>query len=406
MLSVVMGLAALGAAGVPVWGAVSSDQAIRAIADRLVAAQVIEGTQTGYWPGESQYTGSIVGGLAAAYRQQCVPAWRDAAVRGGAFITYATGGYFLRGEDAFAMVMLSEISADPQDNPYRRSLEAFYKKVRTRPGGTLRFVTDFKMRYEPSTAVLHMAYHTVAADYVNAKDRRLFRGVLLMYLALVNDEAASWPVMALGLATWALSETGPLDETPVVWWDGDWPVWGRRRLNDLSTLLRSHQLAEPGGYFYWRFDHTNGMWGWPGPAAGFTEDAVYALLGLAALQGRDMDADLEQAVARAREAIVQTVEITGDTPGAVRGHVIEDSPELHVYAGEVLMALCAASDGDEPNLEWAIGPEGLGVLAERWLSAGETLGSCRCGDWDGDGRVDMGDFLWLSQRWRSAGGGP
>ena len=261
MLSVVMGLAVLGVVGAAAWGAVSSEQAIRDIADRLAAAQVIEGAQTGYWPGESQYTGSIVAGLAAAYRRQCVPAWRDAAVRGGAFITYATGGYFLRGEDAFAMVMLSEISADPKDNPYRRSLEAFYRKVRTRPGGTMRFITDFKMRYEPSTAVLHMAYHTVAAHYVNAAEKQLFRGVLLMYLALVNDEAASWPVMALGLATWALAETGPLDKTPVVWWDGDWPVWGRRRLNELSTLLCSHQLDDPGGSFYWRFDHTDGMWG-------------------------------------------------------------------------------------------------------------------------------------------------
>jgi len=380
------------------------NQAIRVIADRLAAEQVTEGIRAGYWPRESRYTGSIVTGLAAAYRRMCVPAWREAAIRGGAFIEYATGGYYLRGEDAYAMVMLSEISGDPNDNPYRRRLTAFYESLRSRPGGSMGFITGLKDAYEPSTAVFHMAYHAVASDYVGAADRRLFRGGVVMYLALVGDETAFWPVMSVGLATWALAQTGELDATPVAWWDAEWPVWGGCRLQDLPGLLYGHE-REVSGVFYWRFDHTDGLAaGWEGPAAGFTEDTVFALLGLTALAraGVVSEADVRARIDRAAAAVLQAV----DADGAVRGHTVESSPRLCAYAGEVLTALCAATGEGGGRVEEMPPAAGVALeaLTERWLMAVGAAESCGCADYDGNGRVDMLDFLRLSEQWAGSAG--
>ena len=62
--------------------ALSIEQAREAIADRLVAEQASDGS----WPGEIDYTGSIVAGLISAYEVVGKEEYKTAAELGGNFI--------------------------------------------------------------------------------------------------------------------------------------------------------------------------------------------------------------------------------------------------------------------------------------------------------------------------------
>ena len=167
----------------------------------------------------------------------------------------------------------------------------------------------------------------------------------------------------------------------------------------MPGLLLDQQDTDRGG-FYWRFDHTDGMTRWEGPDAGFTEDTAFALLGLAALRESALDVGIELAIVRARRSLLESI----DGAGGVRGHLIEASPRMHVYAGEALTALCAVAERSDLDLSGRVAVGDLQVLAEQWLTEGLGLAPCQCADLDGDGRVSMADFLKMSQAWKSAQG--
>ena len=78
--------------------------------------------------------------------------------------------------------------------------------------GTGGYISQFSS-IEPSTAVFYIAHHVAAAYYVSAIDRLTWRPALINYLAKVDDTSSAFPVLALGMATWALASTGPLDNT-------------------------------------------------------------------------------------------------------------------------------------------------------------------------------------------------
>ena len=129
--------------------------------------------------------------------------------------------------------------------------------------------------------------------------------------------------------------------------------------SDLPALLLSHQVPAGqayGGSFYWRFDHSEVVPG--GIGYGFTEDVIYATLGLVAAASAADDGDANEAfvpaITAAQEALLQGV----DEEGQVCEHLALVGQTCHAYAGEMLQALWSAkqyldsladADPDEPG---------------------------------------------------------
>lgn len=145
--------------------------------------------------------------------------------------------------------------------------------------------------------------------------------------------AAAFPTMAVGVATWALAQTGPLDETPI----GSGPdgSWEGVTMADLPALVISHQVP-PGqdgaGCFYRRLDHAEDD---AGLLCGYTEDTVYAVLGLQACAAAGSPTDVSASV---REAEVLLL-VAPDADGVVCQLLDQTGSKHPVYAGELLQAL-------------------------------------------------------------------
>lgn len=372
------------------------DSAIRAIGDRLAADQLDAGPNAGSWDGEPYFTGSIVMGLAQAYKRTCDPAYKGAAEAGGAFINATNGNYYGYGDEALAMAMLSSISSDSQNNTYRTDLTDFYSNIKAGDGGTLSFISYYHTGTEPSTAVFYLALHTLAAYYVDAEDKALFRMALIDYLALVDDDTTEWPVMALGVATWALARTGPMDATPVDAYGTGEQIWWLVTLADLPAMLLSHQVTQGVyiGSFYWRFDHTGGL-GDPVLTRGFTEDAVFGALGLAAAARAVPSLDVDDAIADARTALLIGV----NPDGTVYGHLQEDSPDMKVYAGDMLLALDGLIMPSDSNMDDIVNVVDLKKMAAYWLSSCADDCACQSMDTNGDGVISLPDFAALAADW-------
>jgi len=383
--------------------------ALRRACDQLVATQLEVGVNAGAWPEETAFTGTMAAGLAWAYQRTCEPMYLQAAERAAGFISRVSGIYYGYGDDAWAMLLLSEASADRWDNPYRANLAAFYEGVREMEGGTAGFIASYGTGTEPSTAVLYLAMHCVASDYVGATDAEMFRAAVRDFLAGVDDATASWPVLALGAATWALAETGPLDGGLVDPSGTGRPMWNLVRLEDLPGMLLGHQVVEGlegadgadaaiAGAFYWRFDHTDGGDG-EGVVAGFTEDTVFGAMGLAAAARRWGDPVLGAASDRSLRVLVGVV----DAEGRVGGHLWEPSPVRAVYAGELAAALAMLAAGADTNLDDVIDLADVRVLASGWLEPCDD--GCRCGEADvnDDGRVDLEDLAAMASGWLGEG---
>jgi hypothetical protein len=200
---------------------------------------------------------------------------------------------------------------------------------------------------EPSTTVFYLAYHVVAANYVKALYKGIWRNALINYLSKVDDDSADFPVMALGVATWALSTTGPLDDTLIdpssyvescrIFPSGKGTAyWSGKKLADLPAILLSHQVPSGElytGSFYWRFDHGDGGLGIP--VSGYTEDAIFATLGLISAYKANPALDLETAIHRAGQALLNGV----SNEGKVFEHLWLESQDYCTYGGEMLQAL-------------------------------------------------------------------
>lgn len=325
----------------PAMAASNLSEAVTAAADRLVATQQAGGS----WAGSEAYTGPAVAGLINAYDQTGTASYLAAATLAGTYIISSAEEIGFYGDEAWGLTRLSEKAADPSNNVWRTAVARFYDRVATAPGGTNGYIAELKAGYpgEDSQPLFYLAHHALAASYVGAADKALWRQAVIDTLALVEDTDV-YPVMSLGVAIWALSQTGSgLDATtiPVT---GD-PVPGTyegKKLSELPPILASHQVPTGGTYpssFYCWFDHTQS------PAAGYTEDTIYGTLGLIAATAAGYP--YEARVEAARRALVNGNRYANPAPpdygvqttGLVGEHIWTSSFYSSAFVGEVLIVL-------------------------------------------------------------------
>jgi hypothetical protein len=300
--------------------ALQIDQAREAIADRLVAEQAADGS----WPDEAEFTGSIVAGMLSAYEVAAKAEYKAAAELGAIFIFNSAEGNFY-GDEAYALARLAEISGDPN---YADAVRYFYDGL-----DTYAYIRDFEAT-DRSNAVFYVAHNTVAAHMVGATDAAIWRQALIQYLSLVDDDVAYYPVMSLGVATWALAKTGPMDDTridPFGFIGEDY--WQDVKLSDLPEMLASHQVVsgQYAGSFYYRFDHTSTGEGYE--PSGYTEDTILGLLGLMA--AATPERDFYDQIMAAKEVLCQPVA----SDGIVYEHIWSGGASYYTYGGEVLETL-------------------------------------------------------------------
>jgi hypothetical protein len=297
--------------------AVSWDEAVVRVANHLVVMQHSDGT----WYREKDFTGSIVAGLVRAYEATANDAYLRAAKKGATYILSSAGGNFF-GDEAYALVRLSEVTGDVA---YEDAVRDFYNGLET-----TEYMSGFDAT-DRSNAVFYIAHHVVAAYLVGATDAGIWRQGLMQSLALIDDDVAFYPVMSLGVATWALAQTGPIDDSKI---DPDGMgefYWIDVRLSDLPGMLSTHQVSSGDrvGSFYYRLDHSRG----PAPEAdGYTEDTIYGLLGLVA--AADAGWDFDQEIQNARSVL--SIAVTDNN--VLRCHIWSWSPLHYTYGGEMLQA--------------------------------------------------------------------
>jgi len=353
-------------------GGVTSEEAVDLLAQRLDAQQIKEGSDAGIWGTELSLMGPITGGMACAYEWTENKDYWIAAELGGYYILWIADiqGNLL-GDEAYSFVQLSEASDDPTDNVWRSALDAWYFSMR-RPGyeeSTWEYI-DYFEEMDPSTAVFYIAQHAVGAYYVDDIDKKVWREAVIKYLSRVDDES-SFPMMGLGIATWALAQMDALDDSPVSVYFGAKPCWDGVNLRDLPGLLASHQVPEGEPFassFYWRFDHTSGGTG--GVVAGYTEDAIYGTLGLVGAaayaartadpnavpqeQGEVLVDDLDSRIVAAQTALLEGI----DENGLVYEHLSLSGESYDTYSGEMLQVLSSVHEyldaEDEAGLELEI----------------------------------------------------
>ena len=371
----------------------SIDEAVRTVAQRLATEQILDGFGSGGWPGEAAFTGSIVAGMVGAYESTCEETFRSSAELGADYIlSIAQGNFF--GDEALALTRLSQIAPDPGSNRWRTAVTDFHHAVRNSDGGTSGYISAFE-DFERSAAVFYMSHHTVAAYYVEAEDRHIWRQALIDSLSHIDD-SCSYPVMALGAATWALAQTGALDETLIAASGQGVAHWDGKKLADLPELLIAHQVpdGQPGaGSFYWQFGHADDN-------HGFTEDTIFATLGLLASSRIDPDPGLESAIAAARAALLDGI----DADGKVSEQLRQDGLIYYAYAGEMLEILSEMVVAGDLDLDGDVDSDDLTLLMtlliDSW-NASDCSGSCWCNgaDLDRNGQVDAEDFQIMADMW-------
>ncbi len=322
-------------------------EAVRAAAIYLVLGQAVGGPLDGSWAGEEAHTGSIVAGLAKAHEMTGDEDARIAAVRGGDFILRAAEGNYY-GDEVYALMCLSRISADDVPNIWWSTLDAFYRTVSHQArGGTPGYTSQFG-RIDPSLAVFYLAQHVVAAFYVDAEDKEIWQEALVDCLIQVDDGSSEFPVMALGMATWALSQIDRLDGTVLDPYARGVSYWRGHTFGELPQLLLSHRILDGrlAGSFYWRFDHRIAVPG--GPAGGYTEESTSSALGLAGARHVSGDPEIALASEELHDLLLRSVE----DDGRVRQHLTLGGQAFYSEAGRVLQALvdlanAAADEVDE-----------------------------------------------------------
>jgi hypothetical protein len=295
--------------------------------------------------------------MVCAYEWTGDPAYRASAELAGdriLWLSVAQGN--LLGDEAYAFVRLSEISDDPSHNVWQNALVDYYLSPRKghAEGSTEAYLEAFA-GVEPSTATFYLAHHLVASHYVQDEDADLYRRVLIRHLYQVDSDA-KFPVMAMGVATWALALTDTPADVPIaaagVLRN---PYWNGVTVGDLPGLLVGHQVPEGepfAGSFYWRFDHTDGGTG--GVISGYTEDALFATLGLVAAawkNGEDALEGIDQVIVAAREALLDGI----DEDGQVYEHLTRQGAVYNAYAGEMLQVLWSIEE--YLNTEVVVDPE-------------------------------------------------
>lgn len=335
------------------WGGSPVEDLLRKVADRLEQGQVQEGPARGSWPsvgpsGET-YSGPAITGMVSAYKWFGDIRYDACAWRGGYYLIETTDiqGNVL-GDEAYAFLQLSDVYPDgpPPDSPgkvgwpniWYDAVTHFYVSVRdpNYEGSTAKYLEYFD-DYEPSVITVDLAHHVVASYSVKDVDRTVWRDALVRHLARVDDDA-EFPILALAAATWALSEIGGLDPNTLVSPEGA-GVWDGVTLADLPSLLLSQVMPEDGAYpgsLFCRFDH--GLDEFGGPEGGYTEDAVFGLLGLVSVASRLEPGAVRDDFDRAIEVVFDAVLQAVDEDGVVYQHVTQQGDSPFVYAGELLQA--------------------------------------------------------------------
>lgn len=373
----------------------SIGESIEDVADRLQAGQIKSGSAVGSWPAEAGFTGSITAGMVRAYKSTCKAAYKASAESGGGYILWTAQGNFY-GDEAFALINLSDISNNPSSNTWLTAVSDFYHDVKHAGGGTAGYILLFA-GVEPSTAVFYMAHHTVAAFYVGAEDKEIWRQGLIDWLAQVDDDSSNFPVMALGVTTWALAQTGPLDDTLIDPSGTGKPYWNLVTLGELPNLLAGHQLPaeDPNaGAFYWRFDHGNG--GSAGIVSGYTEDAIFGTLGLVAASQANPTLEVDDAIIAGRQALLGGI----SSEGKVWERLSQKGSVYYAYAGEMLTALGELIIPGDLNLDGGVDFADFAVFADNWHDSGCTACSwCNCADLDHNGEVNFSDLEIAADNW-------
>ena len=370
--------------------AMSVEEAINAVAERLQTEQVKEGFYAGIWPGESDLTGSIVAGMTRAYELTCVGDYKISAELGGENILWIAQGNFM-GDEAYALTRLDLNSTDPNNNSWQIAVTNFYNNVESNIGTENYILNFYGMDY--SFAVLFLANHVLAAHYVDANDKEVWRQGLIDILSYVDDSSV-YPVMALGAATWALALTGPLDETLIHSSSGQGAsYWDSKKLSELPGLLLSHQVQDglPNvGSFYWQFGHTEVS------PSGYTEDAIFATLGLLAAYYNNPNPELYYAIQKARVALLNGI----DAEGKVWERLSKNGADYYAYAGEMLQVLCALIVPGDINLDGNVDLTDFELFIESW-GATDCYQNCWCNssDLNRNGKVDIEDLYVFLNNW-------
>jgi hypothetical protein len=276
------------------------------------------------------FTGSVAAGMIQAYQIKGNASYKQAAASYALdILKYSQGNYY--GDEAYALARLTVITSDQS---YATLVRGFYDSLNTKV-----YARGFRDT-DASNAVFYVAYNAVAAKMVGAKDADLWRQFLIYYLSQIADDTAYYPVMSLGVATWALALTGPMDSTmidPTGLVGEDY--WQGVKLSDLPSLLLSHQLSSGiyQGSFYIRFDHTAPSLDYQ--SFGYTEDAIYGALGLIATNGLEKPdktkLNFDAQIQSAREALAYAV----GTGGAVRDNIWNAQNLHYAFGGELLQCL-------------------------------------------------------------------
>jgi len=256
------------------------------------------------------------------------------AEQGGKYILSTANGNFCS-DEVFALCRLSQISSDPSCNLWRTAVSDFFEDIKSDIHGTEGYICQF-VDIEPSTAVFNLAYYVVAAHYVDAEDKEIWRKELINYLSRIGDNCSDSPVMALGIATWSLATTGPLDDTLIDPYGTGTIYWSGKKLEDLPALLVSHQVPDGDLYacsFYWRFDHDAGDSG--SCVSGYIEDTIFATLGLISASQANSNLHLDAAINAACQALLDAV----NSEGKVVEHLGIQNSDSCTFGGEMLLVL-------------------------------------------------------------------
>jgi len=388
----------------------STSEALHRVANRLVATQIQTGSYKGAWPSiggvpVGTFTGTMAAGLADAYWMTCNPAYKAAAEKAGDFIWATAPGCSLFFDEAFAFMQLSQIACDPSDNLWRTALVDFYSCLESQPPdpeygykeGTQLFIAQIEGALSPAYAAFEVAYYTVVAYYVDTPDKAIWREKLIDLLESNNADSGQ-QIFTLGAATWALAQTGDLDETPIFVGSGSWggfPGGAAVKLQQLPPLLASYQLsaAAPtyGNHFYSIYNPPN-----PG-FSGWTETNIYAAMGLAAAT-EYAGYDYRNSIDRVWAVNMQPVDLNGDIwYDAIDAPATGDNERYYHYAGEYLQYLSAVRLPGDINLDDAVDIADLSIFAINWLQTTEC--SCSIADLSRDREVNLIDFAELSRGW-------
>ena len=390
---IAMGICATILASVHVRAESDIGAAILATADYLAEQQVANGS----WPGEEGHTGAMVAGLADAYIATGIASYETAAISGGNYILNSAGGNFY-GDEAYALTRLSGISPDPENNFWRTSCSHFYLAVKHSQGGTVGYIDALVTGTDVSEAVFYLANHALAAHYVDAADKDMWRNKLIEALSLVDDNA-NFPVLALAASVWALVQTGPMDDTPIDIHANPDSSWKDKTLADLPDMLLGHMVTEGerAGEFYWRFDHrASGDPALP-EVSGFTEDTAYGLQGLASAARSNPYWNYWAAIFQAREALANGVA----PDGSVGEHLRAGGRSLNVFGGELLQAIA------EPVIKWPLdGDANLDgrvnvldmIFVRNKLGEDPTSGHNWQADVNEDGSINILDIIYVRIR--------